>query len=217
MYLVCSGAEIAGEVIETGEGVEQLSKVTVCLSSLDPKWPISTRLSQVSLPWNKLRIPSLMQLVSPPLKFSGNHVHCEKYKSKVCCPRTQHNLARNLTWNMESSSLFLRPSCVLLRSWNGTYALEWSVLIIRPQHVCLYPLVRHVTLMVPLFTQECKWGATNCQESLMRCFTVTQDGVISYPLKEENSYHKFLHVRETGISFHQCLVGQSWLESRLKN
>ena len=37
MYLVCSGAEIAGEVIETGEGVEQLSKVTVCLSSLGPK------------------------------------------------------------------------------------------------------------------------------------------------------------------------------------
>ena len=44
-----------------------------------------------------------------------------------------------------------------------------------------------------------------------------KDGVISYPLKEENSYYKFLHVRETGISFHQCLVGQSWLESRLKN
>ena len=37
MYLVCSGAEIAGEVIETGEEVEQLSKVTVCLSGLDPK------------------------------------------------------------------------------------------------------------------------------------------------------------------------------------
>ena len=32
-----------------------------------------------------------------------------------------------------------------------------------------------------------------------------------------NFYHKFLHVRETGISFQQCLVGQSWLESRLKN
>ena len=37
VYLVCSGAEIAGEVIETGEEVEQLSKVTVCSSSLDPK------------------------------------------------------------------------------------------------------------------------------------------------------------------------------------
>ena len=40
---------------------------------------------------------------------------------------------------------------------------------------------RHVTLTVPLSTQEYKWLTANCWGNLTECWEVTCDGLASHP------------------------------------
>ena len=40
---------------------------------------------------------------------------------------------------------------------------------------------RHLTLTVPLSTQEYKWVPANCQGNLTKCWEVTCDGLASHP------------------------------------
>jgi len=43
------------------------------------------------------------------------------------------------------------------------------------------PWARHLTLTVPLSTQEYKWVPANCWENLTNCGGVTCDGPASHP------------------------------------
>ena len=47
--------------------------------------------------------------------------------------------------------------------------------------IVLCTWARHVTLTVPLCTQEYEWVTANCQGNLMKCWEVTCDGLVSYP------------------------------------
>jgi len=60
---------------------------------------------------------------------------------------------------------------------------------------------RHLTLTVPLSTQEYKWVLANCWGKLTNCRGVTCDGLASHPGEVEILLAASCHrIPETGIS-----------------
>ena len=69
--------------------------------------------------------------------------------------------------------------------------------------IVLCSWARHLTLTVPLSTQEYKWVPANCQGNLTKCQGITCDGLASHPGGEA------ILLVTSWNNFRQSVVGRS--------